>query len=150
MQDLQFLLGSLGVTSLLGLSACGACDGMMNCGTSSTLHAQKQSVVTYSYVSMIMISTVFFYGFILAIIIVGKIGGNTYSLHSGIMHFTAGLIFGLIGLHAGKVMGNMSKKGFERIAEVPAFYTSFMISLASVEVTLVIGFLCSLLVIYKA
>ena len=150
MEDLEYLLGSLGVTALIGLSACGACEGMMNCGTASTLYAQLQSVITYSYVSMIMISTVFFYGFILSIIIVWKLGGPSYSIHNGIMHLVAGVVFGMIGMQSGRAMGRMSNKGFERIAQNPAFYTSFMIALASVEVTLVIGFLCSLLIIYKA
>jgi V-type H+-transporting ATPase 16kDa proteolipid subunit len=150
MDDVEYLLGSVGVTSLIGLSACGACEGMMECGTASTLYSQIQSVVTYSYVAMIMISTVFFYGFILSIIIIGKIGNNDYSLHNGIMHLTAGIVFGLIGLYSGRSMGKIATKGFERIAQKPSFYTSFMIALASVEVTLVIGFLCSLLVIYKA
>lgn len=150
MEDLEYLLGSLGVTALMGLSACGACEGMMACGTASTLHAQAQSVVTYSYVAMIMISTVFFYGFILAVIIIGKLGTAEYSLHSGMMHLAAGLAFGGIGLQAGRAMGRMSRSGFERIAQKGAFYTSFLVTLASVEVTLVIGFLCSLLIIYKA
>lgn len=150
MEELEYLLGAIGVTSLISLSACGACEGMMMCGTASTMYSEIQTVLTYSYVAMIMISTVFFYGFILSIIIIGRLGNTAYSLHEGIMHLTAGIVFGLIGMYAGKSMGRITTKGFERIAQKPAFYTSFMISLASVEVTLVIGFLCSLLVVYKA
>lgn len=146
--DLPYLLGSLGVLLILGLSASGSCEGMMECGASSTLHSQIGTVLTYSYVSMIMISTIFFYGFILSIIVINKLGEG-YNLHNGILHLVAGLIFGVIGLFAGKSMGKISKDGFRRIAEKEQFYTSFIVSLASVEVTLVIGFLCSLLIIYK-
>jgi len=95
-----------------------------------------------------MISTTFFYGFILAIVIINKLGGS-YTLSDGIHHLVSGLIFGVIGLSSGTAMGDISAQCFKRIAQNEEFYTSFMISLASVEVTLVIGFLCSLLVIYK-
>lgn len=148
MNDLASLLGSLGVTTILGLSASGSCNGMMKCGTSSTIHSQNHLVLTYSYVSMILISTTFFYGFILAIIIINKFGPG-YTLHNGIMHLTAGIVFGVIGLFAGTSMGEISSQGFKRIVQNNEFSTSFMILLASVEVTLVIGFLCSLLMIYK-
>ncbi|ELA41524.1 uncharacterized protein VICG_01388 [Vittaforma corneae ATCC 50505] len=148
MEGLPYLLGSLSVMLVLGLCACGSCNGMMKCGTSSTIHSQISTVLTYSYVSMIIISTSFFYGFILSIIIINKLGPN-YTLHTGILHLTSGIIFGVIGVNSGVSMGNISSHGFKRIAQNEKFYTSFMISLASVEVTLVIGFLCSLLIIYK-
>jgi F0F1-type ATP synthase membrane subunit c/vacuolar-type H+-ATPase subunit K len=148
MIDLPYLLGSLGIMAILGLSAYGSCYGMMKCGASSIIHSQIGTVLTYSYVAMIMISTSFFYGFILAIIIINKLDPE-YTLHKGIHHLTSGLIFGGIGLSSGIAMGNISEKGFKKMAQNEDFYTSFMISLASVEVTLVIGFLSSLLVIYK-
>lgn len=148
MDDLPYLLGSFGVLLILGLSASGSCEGMMECGASSTLHSQIGTVLTYSYVSMIMISTIFFYGFILSIIIINRLGSE-YTLNNGIFHLVSGLIFGMIGLYAGKSMGKISRDGFKRIAEKEQFYISFVVSLASVEVTLVIGFLCSLLLIYK-
>lgn len=147
-QSLPYLLGSLGVTIALSLSAFGACEGMSSCGTASILYAHIPAIVTYSYVSMIMISTIFFYGFILSIIIINKLSAS-YSLHSSIMHLTSSLIFGIIGLYSGKSMGRISSNSFRRIAKNTEFYMTFIISLASVEVTLVIGFLCSLLVIYK-
>lgn len=148
MVDLPYLLGSLGIMAILGLSACGSCNGMMKCGASSTIHSQIGTVLTYSYISMIMISTSFFYGFILAIIIINRLDAE-YTLQKGIHHLTSGVIFGMIGLSSGVAMGSISEHGFKRIAQNRKFYTSFVISLASVEVTLVIGFLCSLLVIYK-
>ncbi|KAM0680182.1 hypothetical protein GINT2_001565 [Glugoides intestinalis] len=147
--DTPYLLGSLGVLAILGLSATGSCEGMAKCGTAAVLHAQIGTVLTYSYVAMIMASTVFFYGFILAIVMINKLG-SVYSLQSAIMHLSACFIFGLIGLNAGLAMGKISANGFKRIAQNQEFYTSFLIALASVEVTLVIGFLCSLLVIYKS
>lgn len=148
MADLAQLLGSVSVMIILGFSACGSCYGMGKCGTASTLHSQIRTVLTYSYVSMIMISTTFFYGFILAIIIINRLGGG-YSLQDGIHHLISGLIFGVVGLSAGTSMGNISSNCFKKIAQKDDFYMTFVVALASVEVTLVIGFLCSLLVIYK-
>lgn len=148
MLDIQYLLGSIGIMAILGLSACGSCSGMSKCGTSSVLHSQISTVLTYSYVAMIMISTCFFYGFILAIIMINRLDSN-YTLKKGILHLVSGTLFGVIGLSSGKTMGNISSDGFKSIAKNEKFYTSFMICLASVEVTLVIGFLCSLLIIYK-
>lgn len=146
--SVQYLLGALSVSTILGFSAYGACDGMSSCGTASVLYSNIPAVVTYSYISMIMISTVFFYGFILAIVVINKLDEN-YTTHSGVMHLAAGLIFGMVGLHAGKSMGRISNSSFRRMAQKPGFYMTFIVSLASVEITLVIGFLCSLLVIYK-
>lgn len=146
--SIGILLGSLGTAFILGLAAFGACDGMSSCGTASILHSNKPIIVTYSYISMIMISTIFFYGFILSIVIMNKISSN-YTTTQGIHHLLAGLIFGIIGLYSGKSMGSISNNGFKIMAKKPEFYMSFIICLASVEVTLVIGFLCSLLVIYK-
>lgn len=144
----QYLLGALSVSIILGLSAYGACDGMSSCGTASVLYSSIPAIVTYSYISMIMISTVFFYGFILAIIVINKLG-ESYTMHNGVMHLAAGIVFGAVGLYAGKSMGRISNNSFRRMAQKPEFYMTFIVSLASVEITLVIGFLCSLLVIYK-
>lgn len=148
MSDLPYLLGSLSIMVILGLAACGSCNGMARCGTASAIHSQISTVLTYSYVSMIIISTTFFYGFILAIVIINKLGGS-YTLRDGVHHLVAGVIFGVVGLSTGVSMGDISSNCFKRIAQNEEFYTSFMIALASVEVTLVIGFLCSLLVIYR-
>lgn len=146
-EDISFLIGSLGISILLSLSAAGSCLGMSACGTSSTLNCTLPSVVTYSYVAMIMISTIFFYAFILAIIIMNQISVE-YGNKQAVFHFAASLIFGTIGLVSGKAMGNISKEGFRRIVAKNDYFISFLISLASIEVTLVIAFLCSLLVIF--
>lgn len=143
-----YMFCSLGVAGILSMSAFGACDGMSSCGSASILHSHIPIVITYSYISMIMVSTIFFYGFILSIVIMNRVSSD-YDLISGIHHFLASLLFGVISLYAGKSMGSISNNGFKVIAKKPEFYTSFIICLASVEVTLVIGFLCSLLVVYK-
>lgn len=146
--SIELILGALSISIILGLSAYGSCDGMGKCGTSSVMYSNIPIIVTYSYVAMIMISTVFFYGFILSIVIINKLG-KTYTLVNGITHLASSLIFGLIGLNTGNVMGNISQLCFKEISTDPNFYFTFIISLASAEVTLVIGFLCSLLTIYK-
>lgn len=144
----QYLLGALSVSTILGLSAYGACDGMSSCGTASILYSTIPAIVTYSYISMIMISTVFFYGFIIAIVIINKLEKD-YTVHNGIMHLAASLVFGAVGMCAGKTMGRMSNCSFRRMAQKADFCMAFIVSLASVEITLVIGFLCSLLIIYR-
>lgn len=146
--SVQHLLGALSVSTILGLSAYGACDGMSSCGTASILYSSIPAIVTYSYISMIMISTVFFYGFIIAIVVINKLEEN-YTMHSGVMHLAASIIFGAVGMCAGKTMGRMANSGFRRMAQKTDFCMAFVVSLASVEITLVIGFLCSLLIIYK-
>ena len=146
-QDISYLLGSLGVTFLLGLSAYGSCHGMRVCGSSAALHSGIPAIITYSYVSMIIISTVFFYAFILAIIIINRLGA-AYGLEDGLRHLFSGILFGSIGFSSGKAMGGVAQEGFRRLAKHPGFFVTYLIALASVEVTLVIAFLCTLLVIY--
>lgn len=147
-EQAQYLLGTFSVCIILALSASGACSGMSSCGTSSILHTKLPVVITYSYISMIMISTIFFYGFILAIVIINKLT-QEYTTANGMHHLVASLIFGLISFFSGRAMGEISADGFKIISKKPSFYVSYIVCLASVEVTLVIGFLCSLLVIYK-
>ncbi|KAL6122072.1 hypothetical protein NUSPORA_00920 [Nucleospora cyclopteri] len=147
MESMEFLVGPLGIALLLGLSAYGSCSGMSLCGCSSTLYANKQSIITYSYVAMIMISTVFFYAFILAILVINKFTTD-YTLIQAIWNFSACCLFGGTGCVSGICMGKISQKGFRRIVEKPDFFMSFLITLASIEVTLVLAFLCSLLMIY--
>ena len=146
--DATYLLGALGTTVLLGLSACGACNGMSVCGAASALNASVPAIVTYSYVAMIIISTVFFYAFILAIIIINRLVPE-YTLQDGLKHLAAGILFGGVGMYSGNSMGEISKEGFRRLAKRPGFFMTFLVALASVEVTLVIAFLCALLIIFS-
>ncbi|ORD96085.1 VATL [Hepatospora eriocheir] len=145
---IQYLIGPIGISFLLSLSAYGSCDGMANCGASSTLYSDKPMIVTHSYVSMIMVSTVFFYAFIIGIIVMNKIDNN-YTFIKSIWDLIACLLFGCIGLVGGKSMGLVSKLCFRRIVQKPEFFISFLFSLASLEVTLILAFLISLLIIYK-
>lgn len=147
MNNIEFLLGPAGISILLGLCAYGSCSGMALCGCSSTLYANKGKIVTYSYVAMIMISTVFFYGFILAILVINKIADN-YTFITSIWNLSACCLFGFVGCTAGISMGKISQSGFRRIVDKSDFFMSFLTALASVEVTLVLAFLCSLLMIY--
>lgn len=148
-ENQNYLIGSLGVATLLSLSAYGSCNGMSICGASAALHSSSPIVITYSYVSMIIISTVFFYAFILSIIIINKFD-STYSFIAAIKHLACGIVFGSIGLSGGLSMGQVSKKGFAKLAKYPSFFMPFLISLASIEVTLVIAFLCALLIIFTS
>lgn len=148
MNSFEFLIGPLGISLLLGLSAYGSCTGMSLCGCSSTLYADKNKIVTYSYVAMIMISTVFFYAFILTILVINKITEN-YTYITAIWNFSACCLFGVTGYVAGISMGKVSQNGFRRIVQRNEFFMSFLIALASIEVTLVLAFLCSLLMIYN-
>ncbi|KAI4291919.1 V-type H+-transporting ATPase 16kDa proteolipid subunit [Pancytospora philotis] len=148
MTDSAYLFGALGVSALLGLSAYGSCTGMGACGAASTLNSHVPSVITYSYVAMIIISTVFFYAFILAIVIINRLTG-TYPLSHGIVHLAAGLLLGGVGLSSGLAMGRIANDSFRRLAKRPEFFVSFILALASVEVTLVLAFLCSLILVFS-
>ncbi|ORD94210.1 hypothetical protein ECANGB1_1034 [Enterospora canceri] len=148
MENVEYLIGPLGISLLLGMSAYGSCTGMSLCGCSSTLYADRPRIVTYSYVAMIMISTVFFYAFILGILVMNKITA-TYSLSTAIWNFSACSLFGLVGFVSGISMGRISQLGFRRIVQKNDFFMSFLVALATVEVTLILAFLCSLLMIYN-
>lgn len=147
-EDLNYFLGSLGIALLLSLSAFGSCTGMGMCGAASALNSHVSSIITYSYVAMIIISTVFFYAFILAIIIINRLAGD-YSFKEGLGHLAAGIIFGGVGLSSGLSMGRVTKDGFRRLSKRTDFFMTFLLALASVEVTLVIAFLCTLLIIFS-
>lgn len=147
-RDFNFLSGSLGIAFVLSLSAYGSCNGMGVCGAAAALNSGVPVIITYSYVSMIIISTVFFYAFILAIIIINKLG-PVYTFEESLKHLASGILFGCIGLSSGKAMGKVAKEGFRRLAKTPGFVMTYLIALASVEVTLVLAFLCTLLIIFS-
>merc|ERR1712133_49767 len=116
MKNVEYLIGPLGISLLLGMSAYGSCTGMSLCGCSSTLYANKPKILTYSYIAMIMISTVFFYAFILAILVMNKIS-NSYTFTSAVWNFSASALFGMVGYVSGISMGKMSQLGFRRIVQ---------------------------------
>jgi len=146
--DLPFLLGSIGIAFLLGLAALGSSYGLSQCGSSSIPCSSSPGVITYSYIAMIIISTIFFYAFILSMIIINGLSSN-YSLIKSIKHLGTGLFFGIVSLIAGKSMGRISEHSFVSITKKKDFFVCYLISLASVEVILVISFLCSLLMIFS-
>ncbi|KAI5149204.1 V-type H+-transporting ATPase 16kDa proteolipid subunit [Enteropsectra breve] len=147
-EQTSFLLGALGICSTLSLAAYGSCSGMAMCGSSSALYAHVHEIISFSYVSMIIISTVFFYAFILAIVMMNKITKD-FSALLGLRYLSIGIFFGTVGMVAGRAMGAVSQSGFRKLSKHPSFFTSFLISLASIEVTLVLAFLCSLILLYS-
>ncbi|KAI5181094.1 V-type H+-transporting ATPase 16kDa proteolipid subunit [Pancytospora epiphaga] len=146
-EEIGYFYGALGVSILLSMAAYGSCIGMGTCGASSVLHASTSIVITYSYIAMIIISTVFFYAFILAILIINKLTGE-YTFVKGITHLSAGILLGCVGLFSGKSMGHITNDGFRRLSKKPEFFMIFLLALASVEVTLVLAFLCALIIVF--
>lgn len=146
--DIYYLVGSLGITLILGLSAYGSCKGMSVCGATAALNAGVPIIITYSYVSMIIISTVFFYAFILAIIIINRFD-SSYGFEESLRNFASCLLFGCVALSSGSAMGKVVQEGFRRLAKNPEFFVTYLVSLASIEVVLILSFLCTLLMNYK-
>ncbi|TBT98444.1 hypothetical protein CWI38_0089p0020 [Hamiltosporidium tvaerminnensis] len=142
------LMGSIGIVILVGLSAYAASEGIALSGTSSILYCQRRSIITQSYVALIMASTVFMYAFILAIAIMSAMT-KEYTIEIAFQHFGASLIYGLTGLFIGNSMGKISKTSFKVLNQMPSFFFSFVLLIATVEVVLVFSFIFSLILIYK-
>lgn len=145
--EISYLYGSLGIAALLSLSARGACGGMVLCGAAAALQAGRAHVIAISYVAMIIISTGFFYAFIIAISMISAIGGS-YEVETGVRHLLAGLLYGSVGSVVGAGMGVLAGDGIRRVAKTPEFLGGFMILLVALEVVLLLAFLCALLMVF--
>ena len=147
-ESIPFLLITVGLISLISLTAYGSCYGMTLAATASSLYSQKKQVLTYSYIATIMSSSIFFQAFILVMIIVSRIDKD-YSLGVAAAHTVSSLLLGGTGYSVGILMVNISKDGFCKLYKQPKFSISFVLLYATAEVILLFAFMGSLTLIYS-
>ncbi|KAF7682647.1 V-type proton ATPase 16 kDa proteolipid subunit [Astathelohania contejeani] len=141
------ILLSFGLSLLVLLSAYGCSEAIGVMGAASVSCAQKKSIIPQAYISVIFASTGFLYAFIIAMMIVLKVD-DKYSLNSGYKHFGACLMYGISGFVNGKAMGMVSKPAFKTLVKVPSFFISFMLILATIEASLIMSLVMSMMTIF--
>ena len=82
---------------------------------------------------------------VITLIIIVDIKGG-YSLFSGMLHFSAGLITGISSLASGIAIGCVGEIGNKTITKQPKFFTPFILILIFCEMIGLFGLIIGLLV----
>jgi V/A-type H+-transporting ATPase subunit K len=93
-------------------------------------------------------STQAIYGFVIAFLIIGKVGTDL-SFENGLMLFTAGFPVGLVGLMSGIYQGRVAAAGINMVAKRPDGMGRAIILALMVEMFAIIGFIVSILIVTK-
>lgn len=142
----KYLISSSGTIVLMALSSYASCSAI----TQSSIHAiplaHKKSVLTNSYIAVVMSSTIFVYALILCTLIINQI---TVSMTVGdsLRHFGSGVIFGCCAYFSGIAFGEMCKRCYLTLEKRESFYVIFLCAISAVELTTLFGFLVALFVI---
>lgn len=147
-ESLPFLIGFSGIAALMSLSSYGACHGMAQAVTASTMYIQKKSILTSALVAVVMISIIFFLALVVSIIILTRLKAG-YTISQSIDHFVGCLVLGAVGAVCGKSMGSVSTSMFRILHKKNAFFFSFMLIISTVELAVVFAFIIALKMIYN-
>ena len=93
-------------------------------------------------------STQAIYGFVIAFLIIGKVGAGL-PLEKGLFLFAAGLPVGFVGLLSGIFQGKVAASGISMIAKRPEGMGRAIILALMVEMFAIISFIVSILMIGK-
>lgn len=147
-KDIPYILASVGIAIETALSVYGACEGMISAGSASILHSQNRSILAPTYFIMIMISTIFFSGFLLSLIVATNIN-ETLSPKQGLSCFSACLMVGVTAAIAGKVCATIGKRGFRVLSGKPSFLPILILLFGMMEFIMIVVLACALLLVYQ-
>ncbi|KAM0672632.1 putative subunit of V-type ATP synthase [Ordospora colligata] len=143
-----YAIVSVGLASQMALAVYGACEGMASSGAASILHSQNRSILGPTYFIMIMISTIFFSSFLVALIVATNIDA-TLDVSKSVSYFSACMMVGITSAVSGKVCACLGKRGFRILSEKPSFLPILIILFGMIEFVLIIVFSCALLMVYQ-
>lgn len=144
----KYLITSLGAVVLMALSSYASCSAITQSSVHAIPLANKKSVITNSYIAVIMGSTIFVYALILCTLIINKIS-TTMTVNESMCHFGAGVMFGSSAYFSGIAFGEVCKKCYLTLEKREGFYIIFICTLSAVELVTLFGFLISLFLILK-
>lgn len=147
-KNISYALTAAGIALETSLAVYGACEGMISAGAASILCSQNRAILGPTYFVMIMISTIFFSGFLVSLIIATNLGG-TLSTKAGISYFSACLMVGITAAVSGKVCAGIGRKGFRVLSEKPSFLPILIVLFGMVEFIIIAVLACALLLIYQ-
>lgn len=143
MDEYIYLIAGTSTAALMGLSAYASCYAILKASIHAIPLTNKKSVLTNSYVAVIMSSTIFVYSVILCILMLGKINVDL-KIKDSLNLMAAGLIFGFGSFFCSKSFGQICKTGYLVLERVNNFYVIFLCALSAAELITLFAFLISL------
>lgn len=147
-KDIPYALAAVGIALETSLAVYGACEGMVSAGAASVLCSQNRAILGPTYFIMIMISTIFFSGFLVSLIIATNLN-DALTMDAGISYFSACMMVGVTAAISGKVCAGIGRNGFRVLSKKPTFLPILLILFGMVEFTIIAVLACALLLIYQ-
>ncbi|AFN82722.1 hypothetical protein EROM_031000 [Encephalitozoon romaleae SJ-2008] len=146
--DTAFSIVSIGLAIEMALAVYGACEGMASSGGASILCSRNRSILGPTYFIMIMVSTIFFSSFLVALIIATNID-EKLDMAKSISYFSACLMVGITAAISGKVCSTLGRRGFRILSEKPSFLPILIILFGMIEFVIIVVLSCALLMVYQ-
>ena len=143
-----YFFGYMGIATALVFANLGAAYGTAKSGVGicSMGVVLKPDLIIKSVIPVIMAGILGIYGLIVAVILQGKITGNSnYTLKSGFQHLSAGLCCGLSSLGAGIAIGIGGDAGVRALGQQDRIFVGMMLILIFAEALGLYGLIVALI-----
>ena len=141
--------GCMGASAAMIFSAFGAAYGTSKSGTGiAAMAVMKPELIMKSIIPVVMAGIIAIYGLVIAILIVGRLSVDHYTLKDGGLHLGAGLAVGLSGMAAGYAIGIVGDAGVRGTAQQPQLFVGMILILIFAEVLGLYGLIVSIYMIY--
>lgn len=149
LENNKILISGLGIGLMMGLSSYSACSAILQASVHAIPLCKKKSVLTNSYVAVIMASTIFVYSLILATIIINRLDISLDPLVS-VQYFVSCTIFGLGSYFCGDAFGEICKRSYSVLDKRRNYYLIFVCALSVAELVTLFSFIISLMIIIRS
>lgn len=138
--------GFIGAAAALVFSNMGAAYGTAKSGVGiAAVGVLRPELIMRSIIPTVMAGILGIYGLIVAVILAGQIGQQSYPYYLGFAHLSAGLAMGLSGLAAGICIGVVGDAGVRATAQQPKVFTGFILILIFAEALALYGLIVALI-----
>lgn len=149
LEENKILISGLGIGIMMALSSYSACSAILQASIHAIPLCKKKSVLTNSYVAVIMASTIFVYSLILGTIIINRLDISLDPLVS-IRYFISCIIFGIGSYFCGNAFGEICKRSYSVLDKRKDYYLIFICALSVAELVTLFAFIISLMIIIKS
>lgn len=145
-----FVLATLGVALAVGLAGIGSAKGVGIVGQAAAgLITEQPEKFGKSLVLQLLPGTQGLYGFVVGLIVVFRINPDI-TLQSGFYYLMACLPVALAGLWSAIAQGKAAAAGIAILAKKPEHNTKGIIYAAMVETYALLGFVASIILVFRA
>jgi len=152
--DMGVALAAIGAALAVGLAGAGSAIGVSVAGKSATgVISEKPELFGKVFVLQALPATQGIYGFLIAILIllkIGLLGGNITALTNaeGWAYMAAGVAIGISGLFSGAYQGQIAGSAILMTGKDPSLSTRGMTMTVMVETYAILGLLVSILIYF--